>query len=230
MIELHQLLSDNMKDIQNALITVVGACVSELRKSTAVELNDFSVEHLLFRPLDDVIQRQLNSVWHITPKKTKQLVYDLRTLRNFAQELVSQDAISFLNVRITDIQRFWHTEFTVLLIKRNPVRASETQFVETQRAAESVRSIWMYVKGADEIFEASKRRVYTMQTKSRSSGKKRQHDGNPQGSRKLVTVLEPMPKWELLLDIIEEIRGETASRIIDSVQSVKDNQGNEIVC
>lgn len=87
----------------------------------------------------------------------------------------------------------------------------------------------MYVKGADEIFEASKRRVYIMQTNPKSFGKKRQQDGNPQGSRKLITVLEPMPKWELLFDTIEEIRGDTASKVIDSVQSVEDNQGIEIV-
>lgn len=122
LIEAHQLLSDNMKDIQNALIKVVGACVSELKRSTTVELNDFSVEHLLFRPLDDIIQRQLNPVWHITPKKTKQLVYDLRTLRALAQELVSQDSISFLKVRITGTQRFRHVSST----KENPEKKSDS--------------------------------------------------------------------------------------------------------
>ena len=38
---------------------------------------------------------QLNPVWHTTSAKTKQLVADLRTLREMATFLIEYDAVSF---------------------------------------------------------------------------------------------------------------------------------------
>jgi len=43
---------------------------------------DLTLENGLFKSFDVIIKRQLESVWHKTGPKTKQLVADLRTLRS----------------------------------------------------------------------------------------------------------------------------------------------------
>ena len=59
-----------------------------MRKTNEVDVEDLTVENGLFKSFDEIVKRQLNPIWHMLGKKTKQLVSDLRTLRKLLEYLV----------------------------------------------------------------------------------------------------------------------------------------------
>ena len=65
-------------------------------------------------------------------RKLKQIVYDLRTLRDLATYLLRYDAVTFL------------------------------RYLETLRVAEGRESMWLLTDAAHVIFEQAKRRVYVL--------------------------------------------------------------------
>lgn len=46
----------------------------ELRASNKIDTSDLKLEHSLFRSFDDIVRRQLDSVWHTVSYKTKQVL------------------------------------------------------------------------------------------------------------------------------------------------------------
>ena len=200
-VELRQPLSPATRQIQDAIVEVMRACMSELRRSRHVDTSELTVEAGLHKSFDRVLQRQLDPVWHSVSRKLKQIVYDLRTLRNLATYLLRYDAVTFL------------------------------RYLETLRVAEGRESVWLYTDAAHTIFEQAKRRVYVLRKskagaafslqKAPDAGAPRRdaRGGDapdavteiaaPEAMRpetELQTVLEPMPKWTLLEEIVEEVR------------------------
>jgi DNA excision repair protein ERCC-4 len=95
-VEFRQPLTRTVRLIQEALLEVMGACLSELRRSRLVDTSELTLEAGLFRSFDRVLSRQLEPVWHTTPRRLRQAVADLRTLRGLAQCLLRYDAVTFL--------------------------------------------------------------------------------------------------------------------------------------
>ena len=126
-------------------------------------------------------------------------MYDLRTLRNLATYLLRYDAVTFL------------------------------RYLETLRVAEGRESVWLYTDAAHTIFEQAKRRELVLR---KNDGKTtpvaapapsaRGDDDDveivrevaaPEAMRpsaELDMVLEPMPKWPLLEEILAEIDADKA--------------------
>ena len=192
-VELRQPLSPATRQIQDAIVEVMRACMSELRRSRHVDTSELTVEAGLHKSFDRVLQRQLDPVWHSVSRKLKQIVYDLRTLRNLATYLLRYDAVTFL------------------------------RYLETLRVAEGRESVWLYTDAAHTIFEQAKRRVYVLRKSNAGAaagGPRSDARGGdapdavteiaaPEAMRpetELQTVLEPMPKWTLLEEIVEEVR------------------------
>ena len=82
---------------------------------------------------------------------------------------------------------------------------------------ESVHSFWLCTDAAGALFEAAKRRVYTVRQAEPplSLGKRKDTEGepgpNPKGDKAAVeldVVLEPMPKWSEVQRILAEIKSE----------------------
>jgi hypothetical protein len=121
-----------MAGIQNAIIEVMDACLDELRRTNKVDVEDLTVENGLFKSFDQLIRRQLDPMWHTVGWKTKQLVKDLKTLRKLSKYLLRYDAIMFL------------------------------KYLDTLRASEGVRSVWIFANATHKIFELAKRRVYQL--------------------------------------------------------------------
>ena len=188
-VELRQPLTPATKKIQDAIVEVMHACMGELKKSKHVDTSELTLEAGLHRSFDRVLQRQLDPVWHSVTRKLKQIVYDLRTLRNLATYLLRYDSVTFL------------------------------RYLETLRVAEGRESVWLYTEAAHTIFEQAKKRVYLLRLNNNEK-KQNADDDNldeinevsaPEPMRpdtELVTVLEPMPKWPLLEEVVEEVRVE----------------------
>ncbi|KAF8168566.1 hypothetical protein B0H34DRAFT_646899 [Crassisporium funariophilum] len=217
-VELSQHLTEPMAEIHHAIIQCMSTTLSELKRSnTTLDLDDFNVENAYFRSFDVVVRRQLDSVWHKVGPKTKQLVNDLGTLRRLLYYLLTYDALQF------------HAYLETLI-------ASNT--VTTAGGAKQHQSPWMLTDAANVVFQAAKRRCYTISSTSKNippfidlvddedawaaldeaegrvstasekgKGKKTISRPNwlPDG---LEPVLEELPKWNLLSEILLEAEGE----------------------
>jgi DNA excision repair protein ERCC-4 len=136
--ELHQELSPRMKEIQAAIVAAVQACIRELKNSTSLlEWNDadLSVENCVTSNFDRAISRQLEHDWHRIKPQTKQLVQDLRTLRNLFQYLIHYDCVSFWKL---------------------------INSIKTMSAASRHPSMWLLTPAADLLFRKAKERIYTV--------------------------------------------------------------------
>ena len=182
-VELRQPLSNRVKKIQEAIVQVMEECMTELKKSKHVDTSELTVEAGLFKSFDRIIQRQLDPVWNVVSRRVKQVVWDLRTLRNLANFLLRYDAVTFL------------------------------RYLETLRLTEGSMSMWMFTQHAHTIFEQARRRVYALRKPPVSpeglgegSGIGAKRAAPPESTAPaLRMVLEPMPKWRLIEEIVKEI-------------------------
>ncbi|KAL7167010.1 hypothetical protein ACSBR2_037635 [Camellia fascicularis] len=188
-------MSSHMKVIQKAVIEVMDACLKEMRKTNKVDVEDLTVRNGLFKSFDEIVRRQLDPIWHTLGKKTKQLVSDLKTLRKLLDYLVRYDAVTYL------------------------------KYLDSLRASESFRSVWIFAESSYKIFEYAKKRVYHFGrldggklvglSKSSTTKKRKLKDTNKEKEDSLPTltsgvaleeVLEEAPKWKVLREVLEEIK------------------------
>ncbi|XP_059275840.1 DNA repair endonuclease UVH1 [Lycium ferocissimum] len=188
-------MSTYMIGIQKAVIEVMDACLKEMRKTNKVDVEDLTVENGLFKSFDEIVRRQLDPIWHTLGKRTKQLVSDLKTLRKLLDYLVRYDAVTYL------------------------------KYLDSLRASESFRSVWIFAESSYKIFEYAKKRVYHFgrsdsgklgQSKTASTKKRKLNDSKKDEDQStsaesrvvLEEVLEEPPKWKVLLDVLMEIQEE----------------------
>ncbi|KAG2060732.1 hypothetical protein BDR06DRAFT_979463 [Suillus hirtellus] len=214
-IELYQRLTEPMEAIHHAIVQCMTITLSELKRSNkTLELDDLNVESAYFRSFDAVVRRQLDPVWHKVGPRTKQLVGDLATLRRLLTYLLSYDALAF------------HAYLETLV-------ASNTTTVTG--AAKQHQSPWMLTDAANIIFSTAKRRCYVLTapkptsslperqvidvdnedawaalgSNGRDSGKKKEEKKpKPWVPDNMSPVLEELPKWDLLADVLQEIEEE----------------------
>ncbi|KAJ8556474.1 hypothetical protein K7X08_032226 [Anisodus acutangulus] len=188
-------VSTYMIGIQKAAIEVMDACLKEMKKTNKVDVEDLTVENGLFKSFDEIVRRQLDPIWHTLGKRTKQLVSNLKTLRKLLDYLVRYDAVTYL------------------------------KYLDSLRASESFRSVWIFAESSYKIFEYAKKRVYhfgrsdrgklglskTVSTKKRKlNDNKKDEDQSTSAESRVVLeeVLEEPPKWKVLLDVLMEIQEE----------------------
>jgi DNA excision repair protein ERCC-4 len=178
-IELEVPMTEAMRDIQNAVLECVEASISELRKSNSgVEMEDWTLDSALHKNFDVIIRRQLDPVWHRTTFKTRQVVRDLTLLRTILHALLTYDAVDFN--KYLD---------TVLAASQPPPGSTKQN-----------QSPWLFLDAADTIFTTAKRRVYTGKVTNADLANNTNAllDG-------LTPVLEELPKWNQLAEILQEI-------------------------
>ncbi|KAF8201952.1 hypothetical protein K438DRAFT_1821001 [Mycena galopus ATCC 62051] len=229
-IELMQNMSESMADIHHAIIQCMTATLGELKRSNStLDVDDFNVENAYFRSFDVVVRRQLDSVWHKTGPKTKQLVTDLGILRRLLLYLLIYDPLQFHAYLETLIAT---NTVTIMGVKQN-------------------RSPWMISDAAHIIFEVAKRRCYTISSTAKlvgglpprnaddddddwnimdeitgevGSSPEKRPGWLPDG---LDPVLEELPKWSLLAEILDEVEGEILK--IESLRKPPTSPGTNIV-
>jgi len=185
-VELRLPLPRPVRLIQEALLEVMEACLGELRRSRHVDTSQLTLEDGLFRSFDRVLSRQLEPVWHTAPRRLRQAVADLRTLRNLAQSLLRLDAVSFLRL------------------------------LESLRAAESRDSLWLFADATYTVFEQAKRRVFTIRRPAAAPPAAADAVPPVAAEPVLDPVLEAPSKWALLAETIEEIRREQAALLAEA--------------
>ncbi|KAJ7459996.1 hypothetical protein B0H11DRAFT_2284502 [Mycena galericulata] len=229
-IELSQNLSEPMADIHHAIIQCMTSTLGELKRSNStLDLDDFKVENAYFRSFDVIVRRQLDTVWHKIGPKTKQLVTDLGILRRLLLYLLTYDPLQFQAYLETLIAT---STVTVMGVKHN-------------------RSPWMMSDAAHIIFEVAKRRCYTISSTAKLTGglpPQNPDDDNdewdaadeiagvvgdatekrprwlPEG---LEPVLDELPKWSLLAEILQEAEEEILK--MESTRRPQAGPGSNVV-
>ena len=64
-----------MEEIYQAISELMDACIKELKKSNKIDTSELTVENGIFRSFDDIIRRQLDSIWHTVSPRTKQVKF-----------------------------------------------------------------------------------------------------------------------------------------------------------
>ncbi|OAX33888.1 hypothetical protein K503DRAFT_725243 [Rhizopogon vinicolor AM-OR11-026] len=222
-IELYQRLTEPMEAIHHAIVQCMTVTLSELKKShTTLELDDLTVESAYFRSFDAVVRRQLDPVWHKVGPRTKQLVSDLATLRRLLTYLLSYDALAF------------HA-YLETLVESNTTTATGTakQYQSPWMLTDAANIIFSTAKRRCYVLTAPKpksvpeRQVIDIDdedawaaldeahgtTRSDSNDKakgkeKEKEEKKPWIPDNMSPILEELPKWDLLADVLQEIEEE----------------------
>lgn len=197
-VELEVAMTDSMREIQTAVLECIEVSISELRKAnTHLEIEDWTLDSALHKSFDIIVRRQLDPVWHRISWRTKQIVGDLTVLRRILQYgalPISHDESEMLNfgscLLTYDCVTFYQHLETILATHTPPPGLTRQS-----------QSPWLFLDAAHTIFSLAKRRVYV--------GKA---EGKPNVSREIPAGLEPvleeLPKWSLLTEVLEEIEKE----------------------
>ncbi|MEW5305380.1 MAG: hypothetical protein WDW36_007923 [Sanguina aurantia] len=201
-----QELSEGMAAIQAAIVEVLQALITELKKTNKIDCSEMRLEECLHRSFDEAIRRQLDPVWNTVSWKTRQLVRDMGTVRSLATHLLATDAVTFLS------------------------------YLEELRQTEGVKCVWLFHDATHAIYEQARRRVYVVKPaidaaathatsrKSKAGGPDPADPPDPspspeavpaKGGRAAVSsssgvqpVLEEAPKWTLLRKVLNEVQAE----------------------
>ncbi|KAL0961548.1 hypothetical protein HGRIS_006487 [Hohenbuehelia grisea] len=205
-----------MEDIHHAVIECMTLTLAELKRSnTAIDLDDFNVENAYFRSFELVVRKQLDSVWHKVGPRTKQLVNDLGTLRRLLHYLLTYDALQF------------HSYLETLIAANTTTQTG---------GARQHQSPWMVTNAGHIIFDVAKKRCYVMnevkgararhvidvdedawdaldEIEGRVGGPGPKNDSTdtkfpPWIPAGMEPILEELPKWSYLAEILQEIEGE----------------------
>lgn len=202
LVELSQTADPGAALAYEALSELIDACVRELRKNERLDTTDLTPSRGLLAAFDESVRRQLAPVWHTVAPRTRQIVADLRTLRALASYLLRFDPVTFL------------------------------AYLDTLRATEGTRSVWLFHSATHTLFEAAKGRVYRMGRAPAAARKRKQQEGAEGGSAGAADsvavvepVLEELPKWHALREVLEEIEVERAALVSQAEADVAAGYG-----
>ncbi|KAH9889061.1 hypothetical protein C8Q73DRAFT_654519 [Cubamyces lactineus] len=228
-VELHQDMTEAMSEIHHAIVQCMTTTLSELKRAnTMLDLDDLTIDNAYFRSFDMIVRRMLDPVWHKVGPRTKQLVSDLATLRRLLTYLLTYDALAFHAYLETLIaantttesgaarqhQSPWmltdaaHTIFTYAKRRcyvMNPVpkAAAQEKPVEIINLVDSEEEEgWAAL---DELEAQARGEPSSNLNKGKGKAKETRKKWLPEG---MEPVLEELPKWYLLADILHEIEEE----------------------
>ncbi|CAO3594824.1 unnamed protein product [Absidia cylindrospora] len=195
-IELRQPMTEDMEKIQQSLIECMEATLAEVRKSNnRVDVPDYTFENSLFKSFDAIVRQQLDPVWHQVAQSTKQMVGDLKVLRQLLAYLTNYDCVSF-------------NSFVETIITSNAPTPSTRQKRQSQ---------WLFLDAADQLIKSARKRVYVQPNdKEYQSTPEIEYNQTLTGDipKNIRLVLEEQPKWKLLQDILDEIEEDVTTNTI----------------
>ncbi|KAI9337340.1 hypothetical protein BD770DRAFT_422590 [Pilaira anomala] len=181
-IELRQPLSESLEIIQQSLVQCMEDTLSELRRSNpTIDVGEIKIENSFFKSFDTIVRRQLDPIWHQVSSASKQLVGDLKILRQLLGYLTTYDCVSFYS-------------FIETVIAANT----------PQEGRQMRQSEWLYLEAGNRAIETARKRVYVKKTDPEFD-QLRENPPDTELPTHIKLVLEEQPKWALLKNILKEI-------------------------
>ncbi|KAF8310984.1 hypothetical protein DL93DRAFT_2061523 [Clavulina sp. PMI_390] len=247
-VEFHQPLNESMKSIHHAILQCMQATLSELKKSnTTLDLEDLKIENTYFRSFDALVRRQLDPVWHKVGPKTKQLVSDLATLRRLLSQVVISILVKPL--LIIYLRYLLSYDPVTFLSYLETIRAASAVTASGAQKKAHTASLWLMTDAANVLFKYARNRVYIQEKRAPTEVDLTKEDeledswdvlheleGNTAPSRAarvpeadgwkpwmpsgMQPVLEELPKWKILVDVLDEIEETMTSHPAPFCQSI----------
>eukprot|EP00850_Spirogloea_muscicola_P019869 SM000201S05925 [mRNA] locus=s201:168274:173629:+ [translate_table: standard] len=221
--------------IQAAIVEVMDACLRELKKTNKLDIEELTVENGLFKSFDEDVRRQLDPVWHTIGRKAKQLVADLKTLRKLAEYLLRYDAVTFLRyldaLRISEGMRaIWiYAEPTHRMFEIAKKRVY--QVVRADSVAALLSCEQELGSKAAACVNGTSNSVGVSEPSSAAAAPANGDAGSSALDVEVELVLEEMPKWKVLREVLEEIqvdqeRTELEQRVRSSAEASTSTHGS----
>ncbi|GJQ13148.1 hypothetical protein GpartN1_g4939.t1 [Galdieria partita] len=196
LVELEVRQTPKMASLSKAILEAMGACLVELkRRNKSIDVSELDIESALFKSFDFVILKQLEPMWHNVSSHTKQLIRDLRTLRNILTFATKLNCVSFFNFLMAITQ-----------------------------SEDTSKSNWLMSKTGEKIFTYAKSRIYQRKSKETTDlGRKEKRAKSASTSNiplDMKVILEPSPKWSVLHSLLQEIRAKTDGAQWDEMLSI----------
>ncbi|KAG1841602.1 hypothetical protein C8R48DRAFT_738799 [Suillus tomentosus] len=219
-IELYQRLTEPMEAIHHAIVQCMTITLSELKRSNkTLELDDLNVESAYFRSFDAVVRRQLDPVWHKVGPRTKQLVGDLATLRRLLTYLLSYDALAFhayletlvaSNTTTVTGAAKQHQSPWMLTDAANIIFSTAKRRCYVLTAPKPTSSVLesQVIDVDDEDAWAALDEAHGLTRSNSGDNGKKKEEKKPWVPDNMSPVLEELPKWDLLADVLQEIEEE----------------------
>ncbi|KAJ3925851.1 MAG: hypothetical protein NXY57DRAFT_906565 [Lentinula lateritia] len=240
-IEFAQNLTDNMNDIHAAIVQCMNLTLAELRRSKVeLDLDSLNLPAAYFSSFDHIVRKQLDPIWHKVGPSTKALVRDLGVLRRLVGYLLVYDPLQFHSFCQSLVESTTSTNSEsgsgssksqwMLTDAANIVfqAAKRRCFVDVQPEQGEVIDLDDDDEAWDAVFELEGRPSEARQSTNKGKGKA---TGKRPGwlPKEIHPVLEELPKWSLLAEILEEIEVEIV-RLESTVSSrpVKDSPGTNV--
>lgn len=96
-VEINSTLTQRMRMIQMAILGILESSIGDICKDNSLNMEDFNVGLSVLGEFDSIIRHHLESDWHRVGFKTKQLLKEIRILRNILSYSVDCDAVTFYN-------------------------------------------------------------------------------------------------------------------------------------
>ncbi|KAK9870502.1 hypothetical protein WA026_008059 [Henosepilachna vigintioctopunctata] len=95
-IELHVPISENMRKTQTYILELMNLTVKELKRvNKTIELEEITTENCLTKKFHKILQMQLDLIWNQLNTRSRQLIYDLKTLRHMIITMLYSDPVAF---------------------------------------------------------------------------------------------------------------------------------------
>ncbi|XP_050425098.1 DNA repair endonuclease XPF isoform X1 [Adelges cooleyi] len=129
-IELHVELTPAMIDIQTSLLDLINFSIKELKRlNPSLDTEELTVENCLAKCFHKILQTQLNPIWHRLSCTTRQLVSDLKVLRNLMMSVTTLDSVRFQSM----LSNYSNVEYAHRSSGWLLLDAAETLFVTAKR-------------------------------------------------------------------------------------------------
>lgn len=209
LVDLSVNLSDKMLSLMQALREIVRLILDELRISTKlIDISDVyrEVEGKGTVPVaffDEVVRRQIDGAEEKVSWKVKGLIGDLSTLRELISDVLNCSAVQFYHKIVT--LRHTSPKGSNWLLRKESQHAlliakSRVWIVRSLRDFKSKSSSpEPVVEAEDEVERLEKADEIKDKISAFAAERK-------QGKKVIIPVLEPSPKWQAILSVLNEIR------------------------
>ncbi|CAO3677620.1 unnamed protein product [Rhizopus microsporus] len=185
-VELRQPMTEAMDTIQQCLVECMEATLAELRRTNPhVDVGEFTIENSFFKSFDVIVRRQLDPMWHRLSPASKQLVDDLKILRQLLGYLTSYDCVTFYSFM----------ETVIAANAPNDIRQTR-------------QSQWLFTDAGNRAVAEARKRVYLKKGDPEYEETPASAE-DPELPSHIKLVLEEQPKWNLLNSILREIEHES---------------------
>lgn len=184
--EINVRLSAKMNKIQSAILSCLHACLRELRRhNPALDTEYWDMENIHDTGFVSRVRMSLDSQWHRISWTSKQLVYDLATLKDLLSGLLSEDSLTYYQrvQGIVDVN----------------MRSSGAGTMNT-----TTMSPWLMMDEATTIMSYAKERALGKVTVPKFHVDLETNEETSVGADEVYN-LEELPKWDQLALLVDDI-------------------------